>query len=263
MSWPRLNPTLRFWLRPRHPGSEGPLLLQELRSNAEEDDDGEGDEEIHDAAKDDDDVADILHVTPIRSAAKVPSRGNQTMKDYIPYGAEGILTEVVDHDHDVNPDEDVGPFSDYANTDPYVVGPSYTVPDTADDDIEKDLFPRVPGSYYSDYPKGGVVVRSYRILHKEWELPHHPAFEILSKELFKDPIVCRAVVDQFPTPAEVIRVETPSDDQLMNKMNVLHCLMMSHDGELMARFQGLFETHEDYRSKSDGRHKSLQQLLIV
>ncbi|GKG65328.1 hypothetical protein Tco_0673259, partial [Tanacetum coccineum] len=41
-------------------------------SNAEEDDDGEGDEEIHDAAKDDDDVADILHVTPIRSAVTPP-----------------------------------------------------------------------------------------------------------------------------------------------------------------------------------------------
>ncbi|GKC88184.1 hypothetical protein Tco_1148833 [Tanacetum coccineum] len=28
-----------------------------------------------------------------------------------------------------------------------------------------------------------------------------------------------AIVDRFPTPIEVLRVETPSDDQLMDKMN--------------------------------------------
>nr|GEW74998.1 hypothetical protein [Tanacetum cinerariifolium] len=59
----------------------------------------------------------------------------------------------------------------------------------AGDDIERDFFPCVSGLYHADYPKGGVVDidRSYQVMHKEWELPHDPAFEILSKELFMDP----------------------------------------------------------------------------
>ncbi|GJY72884.1 hypothetical protein Tco_0477315 [Tanacetum coccineum] len=65
-----------------------------------------------------------------------------------------------------------------------------------------------------------VVLPPSRALHKEWELPHEPTFNILNKELFKDPKVYETVVDQFPTQAEVAWIEALSDEQLFKKMNV-------------------------------------------
>ncbi|GJY27595.1 hypothetical protein Tco_0403362 [Tanacetum coccineum] len=44
------------------------------------------------------------------------------------------------------------------------------------------------------------------------------------------------MVDQFPTPGEIVRVESLPDDQLTAKISVLHCMMMSHGGELLARY---------------------------
>ncbi|GKA67216.1 hypothetical protein Tco_0767024 [Tanacetum coccineum] len=58
-------------------------------------------------------------------------------------------------------------------------------------------------------------------------------------EFFKDPTVCKTMVDQFPTPGEMVRVEALSDDQLTAKMSVLQCIMMAHGGELLARYHGL------------------------
>ncbi|GJS82928.1 hypothetical protein Tco_0749469, partial [Tanacetum coccineum] len=49
--------------------------------------------------------------------------------------------------------------------------------------------------------------------------------------------------DQFPTPREMVLIEALSFDQLTAKMNILHCLMMSHGGELLARYRGLLLSH--------------------
>ncbi|GJU21751.1 hypothetical protein Tco_1155093 [Tanacetum coccineum] len=51
--------------------------------------------------------------------------------------------------------------------------------------------------------------------------------------MFKDPRVCKTVVDQFPTPRGMVRIEALSDERLAGKMSVLHCQMMSHEGELL------------------------------
>ncbi|GKE20422.1 hypothetical protein Tco_1431934 [Tanacetum coccineum] len=70
--------------------------------------------------------------------------------------------------------------------------------------------------------------------------------EVMTKEVFKDPAVCKTVVDQFPTPREMVRVESLSDDQLTAKMSVLHCMMMSHGGEILSRYRGLHQSHHEY-----------------
>ncbi|GJS65901.1 hypothetical protein Tco_0680465, partial [Tanacetum coccineum] len=57
---------------------------------------------------------------------------------------------------------------------------------------------------------------------------------ILTKEVFKDHSICKIVVEQFLTLREMVRIEALSSDQLTAKMSVLHCLMMSHGGELLA-----------------------------
>ncbi|GKB65365.1 hypothetical protein Tco_0921551 [Tanacetum coccineum] len=74
-----------------------------------------------------------------------------------------------------------------------------------------------------------------------------------------DPIVCKTVVDQFPTPGEMVRVESLSDDQLTVKMSVLHCMMMSHSSELLARYRGLNQSHHEYVLSADSRLKGFEE----
>ncbi|GKC35576.1 hypothetical protein Tco_1047960, partial [Tanacetum coccineum] len=74
---------------------------------------------------------------------------------------------------------------------------------------------------------------------EEWNAPYRPTFRVLTKKVFKDPAICKTIVDQFPTPREMVQVESLSDDQLTAKMSVLHCMIMSHGGELLARYRGL------------------------
>ncbi|GJR45035.1 hypothetical protein Tco_1313138 [Tanacetum coccineum] len=98
----------------------------------------------------------------------------------------------------------------------------------------------LPGPYYATYPEGGVA-GNCEVTREEWDAPHQPTLTILTKEVFKDPSVCKTVVDQFPTPGEMVRSEALYSDQLTAKMSVLHCLMMSHSGyqEKFASLTGL------------------------
>ncbi|GJZ51817.1 hypothetical protein Tco_0606332 [Tanacetum coccineum] len=79
------------------------------------------------------------------------------------------------------------------------------------------------------------------------------------KEVFMDLAVCKTIFDQFPTPGEMVRVEGLSDDQLTAKMSVLHCMMMSHGGELLARYHGLNQSHHEYVLSTDSRLKGYKE----
>ncbi|GJY10118.1 hypothetical protein Tco_0378303 [Tanacetum coccineum] len=78
-------------------------------------------------------------------------------------------------------------------------------------------------------------------------------------EVFKDPTICKTIVDRFPTPREMVRVESLSDDQLTAKMSVLHCMTMSHGGELFARYRGLNQSHHEYVLSTESRLKGYEE----
>nr|GEU67577.1 hypothetical protein [Tanacetum cinerariifolium] len=63
----------------------------------------------------------------------------------------------------------------------------------------------------------------------------------------------------FPTPREMVRVENLSDDQLTAKMSVMHCMMMSYGGELLARYRGLNQSHHEYVLSADSRMKGYKE----
>nr|GFB53006.1 hypothetical protein [Tanacetum cinerariifolium] len=92
-----------------------------------------------------------------------------------------------------------------------------------------------------------VIASFYEISRERWEGLHELTLSVLSKEMFKDPKVCKTVIDKFSTPGEMVQIEALSDKRLAGKMSVLHCLMMSHGGELMARYKGLLKSHDDYK----------------
>ncbi|GKA93815.1 hypothetical protein Tco_0815801 [Tanacetum coccineum] len=96
------------------------------------------------------------------------------------------------------------------NVDPYF---DARVSNTARDVLEKDLLPFVPGPYYIPYP-----------------------FDEGSKELYKDPKVCRTALDRFPTPVETHRLRELSSVELSDRMSVLQCQLITHGSMLNARY---------------------------
>ncbi|GJX96776.1 hypothetical protein Tco_0352574 [Tanacetum coccineum] len=116
------------------------------------------------------------------------------------------------------------------------------------------LFPFSAGPYYATYPEDGVA-GNCEFTREEWDAPYRPTFGVLTKEVFKDPAICKTIVDQFPTPREMVRVESLSDDHLTGKISVLYCMMMSHSGELLARYRGLNQSHHEYVLSTDYRLK--------
>ncbi|GJY75839.1 hypothetical protein Tco_0480955 [Tanacetum coccineum] len=66
------------------------------------------------------------------------------------------------------------------------------------------------------------------------------------------------IVDQFPTPRQMVRVESLSDDQLAAKMSVLHCMMMSHGdsrSEGFMRRRMLYCVGLELQSKAKGKER--------
>ncbi|GJT26211.1 hypothetical protein Tco_0906486 [Tanacetum coccineum] len=147
---------------------------------------------------DDDACVEILLVTPLRSAAVIPSSGNQ--------------------------------------------GGSFATP-TAEGSNPQDS--RGKGIMADDAaaPSVGGIAGNCEFIREEWDAPYRHTFRVLAKEVFKDPAVCKTFVDYFPTPREMVQVESLYDNQLTPKMSVLHCMMMSHGRKLLARCHGLNQSH--------------------
>nr|GEU73691.1 hypothetical protein [Tanacetum cinerariifolium] len=123
----------------------------------------------------------------------------------------------------------VAPTAEGSNTRDYrgngimaddVVAPSY-------------FFPFLVGPYYATYPEDGVV-GNYEFAREEWDALYRPTFRVLTKEGL-------------------------SDDQLTAKMSVLHYMMMSHGGELLARYCGLNQSYHEYVLSTDSRLKGYEE----
>ncbi|GJR81178.1 hypothetical protein Tco_0151963 [Tanacetum coccineum] len=170
------------------------------------------DEYIDDEESDDDPNAcvEIPLITPIRSDATIPLGGNQG-EGYAPSATEGSRGKSIADDCADIPSGSVS--RPRGST-----GSSSSVQDTAGDAIDKDFFLSLPGPYYANYPKDDIIGGSYEI----------------------------SLIDPFPTPGEMAQIEALSDEQLSRKMSILHCLIMSHGGELLARYRGLIKFHNDH-----------------
>nr|GEV23968.1 hypothetical protein [Tanacetum cinerariifolium] len=103
-------------------------------------------------------------------------------------------------------------------------GPALSFRDVSRDAIHADFFPFSTSSYNATYPEGGFV-RNCEFTREKWDAPYRHTFEVLTKKVFKDPVVCKTVVDQFPTPREMGRVES-----LLNQSH--HEYVLSADSRL-------------------------------
>ncbi|GKB80028.1 hypothetical protein Tco_0946923, partial [Tanacetum coccineum] len=130
--------------------------------------------------------------------------------------------------------------------------------DVFGDAIHMDFFPFSAGPCHATYPKGGIA-GNCEFTHGEWDAPYRLTFGVLTKEVFKDPAIYKTVVDQFPTPGEMVRVKICPMNQMTVKMSMLHCMMMSRSGELLARYHGLNQSHYEYVLSADSKLKGYEE----
>ncbi|GKC93596.1 hypothetical protein Tco_1159038 [Tanacetum coccineum] len=175
---------------------------------------------------DDDACVEIPLVTPIRSAAVIPSSGNMggssaalAAKGPDSWG-KGIMADDV-----------VAPSVGVSQPRPSS-GPAPSFRDVSINAIHADFFPFSASPYYATYPEGGIA-GNCEFTRKEWDAPYRPTFGVLTKEVFKEPVVCKTVVDQFPTPGEMV--------------------------QLLARYRGLNQSHHEYVLSADSRLKGYEE----
>ncbi|GKF21544.1 hypothetical protein Tco_0070182, partial [Tanacetum coccineum] len=213
-----------------------------------------GDDDGSDDDDDDDACVEILLVTPLCSAVVIPSSGTSVGALLLP------LLKVLTPDGIMVDDAAVPSVG--VNRPRPSSGPVSSFMDVSEDAIHTDFFPFFAGPYYATYPEGGVA-GICEFTREEWDAPYRPTFGVLTKEVFKYHAVCKTVVDQFPTPREMARVESLSNDQLTAKMSVLHCMMMSHGGELFARYRRLNQSHHEYVLSADSRLKGYEEKVVI
>nr|GEU80706.1 ycf3-interacting protein 1, chloroplastic [Tanacetum cinerariifolium] len=215
-----------------------------------------------DESDDDDDDAcvEIPLVTPLRSAVVIPSSGNQG-RSFVAPTTEGSNTR---------DSWGKGVMVDDANAPSFGVsrprpssGPASSFKDVSNDTIHIDFFPFSAGPYYATYPEGGVA-RNCEFTREEWDAPYRPTFGVLTKEVFKDPTVCKTMMHKFPTSGEMVRVESLSDDQPTAKMSVLNYMIMGHGDALKKQVFGLNDnlTSSDASfDKSKGKGKERKKKI--
>ncbi|GKD06861.1 hypothetical protein Tco_1186546 [Tanacetum coccineum] len=150
-----------------------------------------GDDDEIDNDDDDDACVEIMLVTPLRSAAMIPSLGNQG-------GSSAAPTAEDSQGKGVMVDDVVAPSAGASRPRPSF-GPAPSFRNVSGDAIHTDFFPFSAGPYYATYPVDGVA-RNCDFTWEEWDAPYRPTFGVLTKEVFKDPAIYKTIVDQFPTP---------------------------------------------------------------
>ncbi|GKB54645.1 hypothetical protein Tco_0905398 [Tanacetum coccineum] len=120
---------------------------------------------------------------------------------------------------------------------------------TRSEEIELTMFPLAPGPYHMSYPYEGVSSPLYT--KEEWDGSHAPKSNILCKDIFKDPDVCRKALDQTITLAELRRTESLLPLELSNHVNVLSALLVSHGTELNSCYTDLVASRVRLQEKLD------------
>ncbi|GKD43815.1 hypothetical protein Tco_1268460, partial [Tanacetum coccineum] len=120
---------------------------------------------------------------------------------------------------------------------------------TRGEEINLTLFPLTPGPYQMSYPYEGASSPPYT--REEWNDRHAPEANILCKDIYKDPDVCRKSLDRTITPAKLKRTESLFPLDLANRFNVLSALLVSHGAELNSRYTSLVTVWNRIQEKFD------------
>ncbi|GJS83314.1 hypothetical protein Tco_0749855 [Tanacetum coccineum] len=125
---------------------------------------------------------------------------------------------------------------------------------TRGEEIDLTIFPLAPGPYHMPYPHEGVSSPLYT--REEWNRPHAPECNVLCKDIFKDPDVCRKALDRTITPESLLPLE------FSNHVNVLSALWVSHCYVLNSRYTNLVSSRAHLQEKLDKKKGDVKLLRL-
>ncbi|GJZ55015.1 reverse transcriptase domain-containing protein [Tanacetum coccineum] len=141
----------------------------------------------HTSDADDDACVEILLVTPLRSAAVIPSLGNQG-------GSSAAPTAEDSRGKGIMVDDATAPSASASRQRPSsILAPSFR--DVSGDVIHTDFFPFSTSPYYATYPEDGVA-ENCEFTQEEWDAPYRPTFGVLMKEVFRDLAICKTIEER-------------------------------------------------------------------
>ncbi|GJS54404.1 hypothetical protein Tco_0627766 [Tanacetum coccineum] len=181
-----------------------------------------------DSEGDDYAYVEIPLVTPLRSTAVIPSLGNQGRSSTVP-ATEGSNTRDT-HGKCIMADDAATPSVGVSRLRPSS-RLAYSFRDVSGNAIHVDFFPFPASPYYATYPQDGIV-GNYEFTREDGSVSYS---------------------------REIVRVEALFEYQLTAKMSVLHCMMMSHGGELLSRYCGLLQSYHEYVWSADSRLKGYEE----
>nr|GEW78960.1 hypothetical protein [Tanacetum cinerariifolium] len=118
---------------------------------------------------------------------------------------------------------------------------------TLGEEIDLTLFPLAPGPYYMSYPfTDGEGSDPPKYIREEWDGPHASEANILSKEIYKVPDVCKRALDRTISHANLERTESLLLLQLSNRISVISALLASHGMEMNSCYTALVVSHVLY-----------------
>ncbi|GJX63398.1 hypothetical protein Tco_0296298 [Tanacetum coccineum] len=129
---------------------------------------------------------------------------------------------------------------------------------TRSEEIDLTLFPLAPGPYHMPYPYEGFSSPLYT--REEWNGRHAPESNILCKDIFNDPDICRKALDRTITSAELMRTKSLLPLELSNRVNVLSALLVSHGYELNSRYANLVSSKAHLQEKFDKKKRDVKLL---
>ncbi|GKF04112.1 hypothetical protein Tco_0034780, partial [Tanacetum coccineum] len=139
-----------------------------------------------DESDDDDDACvKIPLVTPLRSTNVIPPLGNQGRSFVAPTG-EGSNSRD-SRGKGIMVDDAAAPSGGVSRQRPSS-GPAPSFRDISGDAIHTDFFPFSASPYYATYPEDGVA-GNCEFTREEWDAPYRPIFEVITKEVCKDPAI--------------------------------------------------------------------------
>nr|GEV38289.1 hypothetical protein [Tanacetum cinerariifolium] len=139
------------------------------------------------SADNDDACVEIPLVTPLRSFIVIPSSGNQGGSSVAPTAEDSNTRD--SQGKGIMVDDVAAPSGGVSRQIPSS-RPTPSFRDVFGNAIHMNFFPFFAGPYYTTYPENGVA-GNYEFTREEWDAPHRPTFEILTKDVFKDPDVSR------------------------------------------------------------------------
>ncbi|GJZ41922.1 hypothetical protein Tco_0588808, partial [Tanacetum coccineum] len=136
------------------------------------------------------------------------------------------------------------------------------------DAIHTDFFPFSAGPYYATYPKDGVA-GNCEFTQEEWDAPNWPTFGVMTKEVFKDPAVCKTIEEKVASltglehQVSALKKQVSSLNDKLSSSNASFAKSKEKGKERKKKIRSLTKSVDNFHSKVAHLSTALNQATFL